>query len=374
MSLRLRGVRTSLFFLAILLAGAAVLVRASAAPAAQAESCVYDAGTKAVTATIAGGSQATLVVSGGQLLFGIVAAPCGAATTTNTNSITITGEAGSDETLILDHRGGFFGPGAAPESNLQEIEIATALGDATDTVVVYGTEGPDRMAAGQNGFATSSDGDLDITFSPSAFKLEVHLLGGDDYFNGRGESGAGLHFLGPIVITGGEGNESLLRGSSEPDSIEGGPGNDELRGQEANDVLYGGAGDDVLAGGGEDDTLIGGPGIDNFLGSDGADSIFAHDDERDLSINGGPGFDIARVDVLDPTPVATEIVIRPSESCEFDGVSHALALTMTPTSTATLVLHGDEIWFGEVPKQCGSATTTNTDRSRSLAPSGRARR
>ena len=338
MTLRLRGMRASLFFLAILLAGAAVLVRAAAAPAAQAESCLYDAGTKAVTATVASGSQATLVVSGGQLLFGAVPAPCGAATTTNTDSITITGEAGSNETLTLDHRGGFFGPGAASESNLPEIEIATALGDATDRVIVYGTEGPDHFAAGQNGFATSGDGDLDITFSPSAFKLEVHLLGGDDYFNGRGESGAGLHFLGPIVLTGGEGNESLLRGSSDPDSIDGGAGNDELRGQEANDVLNGGPGDDMLAGGGEDDTLIGGPGIDTFLGSDGADSIFAHDDERDLSINGGPGFDTARVDVLDPTPVATEIVIRPSESCSFDGVSHTLALTMTPTSTATLVV------------------------------------
>ena len=191
--------------MSLVLAGAAVLVRAAAAPAAQAESCVYDAGTKAVTATIAGGSQATLVVSGGQLLFGAVPAPCGAATTTNTDSITITGEAGSNETLILDHRGGFFGPGAAAESNLPEIEIATALGDATDRVVVYGTEGPDHFAAGQNGFATSGDGDLDITFSPSAFKLDVHLLGGDDYFNGRGESGAGLHFLGPIVVTGGDG-------------------------------------------------------------------------------------------------------------------------------------------------------------------------
>jgi Ca2+-binding RTX toxin-like protein len=361
MTLRLRGVRAPLFLLAILLACVAVLVRAAAAPAAQAESCLYDAGTKAVTAAVASGSHATLVVSGGQLLFGAVPAPCGAATTTNTNSISIAGEAGSNETLILDHRGGFFGPGAAIESNLPEIEIATALGDSTDRVVVYGTEGPDHMAAGQNGFATSADGDVDITFSPSAFSLEVHLLGADDYFNGRGESGAGLHFLGPIVLTGGEGSESLLRGSSEPDSIEGGPGNDELRGQEGNDILDGGPGNDILAGGSENDQLIGGPGIDDILGSDGADLIFAHDDEPDFRVNGGPGFDTARVDVLDPQPVATEIVIRPSESCEYDGVTHALALTMTPASTATLIVVGDAIWFGEVPAPCGSATTTNTD-------------
>ena len=184
--------------------------------------------TRAVTASITVGSSAVLDVAGGQIRFGAVPAPCGGATTTNTDSISITGSAGTIETLTLDQRGGFFGPGATVETNTPEIEIATALGDATDRVVVYGDDGADYMAAGQNGIATSGDGDVDITFAPSAFQLEVHLLGGDDYFNGRGEGGAGLHFLGPIVLTGGPGNESLLRGSSEPDSIDGGPGNDEL--------------------------------------------------------------------------------------------------------------------------------------------------
>lgn len=328
---------------------------------AHAESCTYDPGTKAVTASITAGSGATLVVALGELRFGAVPASCGGATTTNTDSITITGGAGTTETLVLDHRGGVFGPGATAESNTPEIEIAAALGDAADRVVVYGTEGPDYFAAGQNGFATSDDGDVDITFSPAAFQLEVHLLGGDDYFNGRGESGAGLHFLGPIVLTGGPGNESLLRGSSEPDTIDGGAGNDVLRGQEGNDTLDGGEGDDSLGGGGDDDILIGGPGVDEFTGSSGDDTIFADDGEADSSINGGPGIDTAHVDVLDPQPVATETVIRPSESCNFDGVSNALTLTMTPQSTATLVVVEDAIWFGEVPEPCGSATTTNTD-------------
>ena len=149
---------------------------------------------------------------------------CGAATTTNTNSISIAGSVTTNETLTLDRRGGDFAPGATGEPNIPEIEISTTLGDATDTVVVYGTEGNDFMAAGQFGFIWTQDGDVDITFSPSALRLEVHILGGDDYFNGRGEGGAGLHFLGPITATGGEGNESLLRGSSEPDVLDGGPG------------------------------------------------------------------------------------------------------------------------------------------------------
>ena len=344
------------------LIAAGVGVAALALPGlARAESCAYNPVTRAVSASITPGGSAVLDVAGDQVRFGAVPAPCGGATTTNTDSISVAGSAGATEQLTLDQRGGFFGPGATAESNTPEIEIATSLGDANDRVVVYGTEGPDYMAAGQNGFATSSDGDVDITFSPSAFSLEVHLLGGDDYFNGRGESGAGLHFLGPIVVTGGPGNESLLRGSSEPDSIDGGPGNDELRGEQATDMLDGGEGNDILAAGDGNDVLLGGPGLDTFTGSGGDDTILADDEEADPSINGGPGFDTAHVDVLDPTPVATEIVIRPAESCSFDGTTRALSLTMTPASTATLVLVNGEIWWGEVPQPCGNATATNTD-------------
>lgn len=344
------------------LAIAAVGVTALALPGiARAESCAYNPVTRTVSASITAGGSAVLDVAGGQIRFGAVPAPCGGATTTNTDSISIAGSAGTTEQLTLDQREGFFGPGATGEANTPEIEIATSLGDATDRVVVYGTEGSDHMAAGQNGMATSSDGDVDVTFAPSAFQLEVHVLGGDDYFNGRGEGGAGLHFLGPIVLTGGEGNESLLRGSSEPDSIDGGAGSDELRGQEGNDILFGGDGDDVLASGSENDMLSGGAGLDRLIASGGNDTTFADDGEADLEINGGPGFDTAHLDVIDPVPVATEIVIRPSESCTYDGATRALSLTMTPASTATLVLVNGEIWWGEMPQACGTATATNTD-------------
>jgi Ca2+-binding RTX toxin-like protein len=331
------------------------------AVAAGAESCVYDASTKTVTAAMLDGSQATLVVSGLQIWFGAAPAPCGAATTTNTDSVSIAGGVGTTETLIVDHRGGVFGPGAAAESNFPEIEIATTLGDATDKVIVYGTEGADYYAAGQNGFALNSDGDVDLTFAPGAFPLEVNLLGGDDYFNGRGESGAGLHFLGPIVARGGAGNESLIRGSSEPDLLEGGDGNDILRGQEANDKLDGGLGDDSLGGGSEDDELIGGPGVDEFLGSGENDTMYAHDGTVDLTINGGPGNDTAQIDAADPAPLATETVIRPAESCDFDGIAHSLSLTQTPGSTSTLRVVNGGIWFGEILAPCGAATTTNVD-------------
>ena len=341
---------------------AAVAAAALALPGiARAESCTYDPVSRTLSASVTAGGSATLVVVGAELHFGAVPASCGGATTTNTDSIVIVGNAGTTEQLTLDQRGGVFGPGATPEGNVPEIEIATSLGDAADRVVVFGTEAPDRLAAGQNGMATSSDGDVDITFSPSAFQLEVHLLGGDDYFNGRGEGGAGLHFLGPITVTGGPGNESLLRGSSEPDSVDGGPGNDELRGEGLADVLDGGEGDDLLAAGDGSDVLTGGPGRDRLVGSGGDDTTFARDGEADVEINGGPGVDTAHLDAIDPTPLATETVVRPAESCAYDGLSRALTLTMTPGSTATLVLVSGQIWWGEVPRQCGAATSTNTD-------------
>jgi hypothetical protein len=354
---RFGGKRTYLWAAAILLAAG---VAVGPAPAAAVESCVYDAVSKTATAAIADGSTATLVVSGGAIHFGTTPTACGAATTANTDSISIAGNAGTNETLILDHRGGVFGPGATAESNIPEIEIATSLGDASDRVVVYGTNGPDYFAAGQNGFARNSDGDLDVTFAPAAFMLEVHVLDGDDYFNGRGEGGAGLHFLGPIVTSGGEGND-FLRGSSDPDALDGGPGNDELRGQELADVMDGGPGVDLIGGGDGNDTMTGGPGADRFLGSAGNDVMFARDGEIDTEINGGQDSDLAHIDAADPAPLATETSIRPSESCNFNGISRSLTLEMTPGSAATLVVVGGAIHWGTIPQACGAATTTNVD-------------
>jgi Ca2+-binding RTX toxin-like protein len=336
---------------------------AAAAP----EDCSYDAGTKAVTATVASGGQATLVVVGGALHFGATPAPCGAATTTNTDSITINGAAGSDEILTLDHRGGVFGPGFTSEVNVRESEGATALGDATDRVIVYATEGNDFMAAGQNGLALNTDGDLDVSFVPNTFKLEMHMLGGDDFYNGRGQGGAGLKFLGPMVVTGGEGNESLLRGGGAADIIDGGPGNDNIESQEGADIVDGGPGDDIIAGGDHNDILTGGPGADSFSASGGDDIIYAEDDEADTLINGGSEVDTAYFDEnLDPNPVAVENKIGdggppppPPAGCVFDAGAKAVSATIDSGTSATLEVVGGAIWFdGAV---CGAATTTNTD-------------
>jgi len=347
---------------------------------ARAESCVYNPGTASVSASITPGGSATLDVVGGVIRFGAVPAPCGGATATNTDSISIAGSVGTTERLTLDQRTGLIGPGATAEFNTPEIEIATSLGDAADTVVVYMTEGDDIVAPGQLGLALNSDGDVDVTFSPTAFNMEIYALGGDDYINGRGQGGAGLHFLGPLVIDGGPGNESLVRGSSEPDVLFGGPGNDRIDAQEGHDVVDGGTGNDVISSGSGDDTLTGGAGSDSFAASNGNDVIFAEDGEADGPINGGPGTDTAYYDVgLDATPVAVESATGtppppppppPAGACAYDAATRSVTAQMAAGTQAVLRVSGTQIQFGPTPAACGDATTANTDTISIVIPSG----
>ena len=355
---------------AVSVVAAGLLTAVLVGPAsAAAESCSYNAVTKAVTATIASGGQASLVVVGGALHFGASPTACGAATTTNTDSISINGAAGSNETLTLDHRGGAFGPGAASESNIPEIEIAASLGDTTDRVVVYATEGDDYMAAGQLGLALNTDGDVDATFSPSAFLLELNMLGGADHFNGRGEGGAGLHFLGDITIFGGEGNDPYLRGSDATDVIDGGPGNDILLGEIGNDTMTAGSGNDSLTGGDGTDLMTGGAGIDSFVAGEGDDTIYAEDDEADTQLNGGQGVDTAYYDEqLDAEPLSVENKFGdggppppPPGPCTYDAALKSVSATIAPGAQATLIVASGAIHFGAAPVACGAATTTNTN-------------
>lgn len=337
---------------------------------ARAESCVYDPETASVSASITPGGSAVVDVVGGVIRFGAVPTPCGLATTTNTDSISIAGSTGTTERLTLDHRTGVFGPGATAESNIPEIEIDSVLGDATDTIVLYLTEGDDVVAAGQNGLSLNSDGDLDVTVSPGAFPLEFYALGGNDVVNARGSGGAGLAFLGPVVIEGGAGDD-LLRGAWEDDVITGGTGNDRLEGHHRDDVIDGEEGDDDIAAGDGNDSVTGGPGSDVFALSGGDDVVFADDGEADGQISGGAGNDTAYYDGgLDPTPIAVENHFPttpppppppPAGACTYDAGSKAVTAQMEAGATGTLrVVGAGEIHFGD-GGACGAATTANTD-------------
>lgn len=338
---------------------------------AHAESCTYNPATASVSASITPGGSAVVDVVGGVIRFGAVPTSCGAATTTNTDSISIAGNAGTTERLTLDQRTGLLAPGATPEFNLPEIEIATTLGDATDTIVLYLTEGDDVVAQGQNGLAMNADGDVDVTVSPGAFPIEVYALGGNDVVNARGSNGAGLAFLGPVVLDGGEGDD-LLRGASGADVVTGGPGNDRVEGHDKADLIEGGPGDDDLRAGDGDDTLVGGAGKDSYAASGGNDVIHADDGEADGPINGGSEIDTAYYDAgLDPTPLAVENRIAvtpppppppPAGACAYDAAAKAVTAQMAAGSQGTLrVVGAGEIHFGAVPEPCGAATTANTN-------------
>jgi Ca2+-binding RTX toxin-like protein len=272
----------------IVLTGAIFLVMAVFPALAAAESCAYNAGTKAVTATIDPGGDATLVVVGGALHFGATPSECGAATTTNTDSIAITGGAGTLESLTLDESGGAFGPGAATETNFPEIEMTVGLGDAGDELLVIGTSGNDNMAMGASGFSFNSDGDVDITFSPLPGHVEVR----GNFLTGRGGWGAGLAYAGNVTLVGGDlGDE--LNGGNGNDELVGGAGNDVINGNAGDDRLEGGGANDKLSGGEGKDFMVGGPGADTFTGGFGNDLLVAHDGQADTSINGGGDTDIA---------------------------------------------------------------------------------
>jgi Ca2+-binding RTX toxin-like protein len=333
---------------------------------ARAESCVYDESTKAVMADITPGSSATLTVVGGELWFGFSPLPCGGATTTNTNSISIAGAAGSAERLVLDQAGGAFVPGAAIESNLPEIEIAADLGDATDRLVIIGTEAADRVAAGQGGIALNTDGDADVTIVPTALELEVHGLGGADTLVGRG---FGAEYLAALWLHGGDGNDTLT-GSVANDELNGGPGDDTVDGQAGDDVVDGGDGVDTVKGGAGNDTLTGGLGSDTLTAAEGDDLIFAEDGVADVFINGGPGLDTAHYDLgLDPNPSAVETKLatppppQPAGSCVYNAVTKSVSAQMAPGGAPqTIKLVAGTIQFGgSTLAPCGAATSTNTD-------------
>lgn len=349
--------------------GAAVAVSVATAADAAASSCVYDAGAKSMSVGMDPGGVTTLAVSGGSLL--VDGAPCLGATTTNTDSIAIAGYVGSAERLVLDQRGGLFGPGATPESNIPEIEMVANLGDATDTVVVYGTEARDELSAGENGIALFADGDVDVQVLPNAFKLEVHLLGGDDFFNGRGQFGAGLAFKGTILATGGEGND-YIRTSVKDDVIDAGPGNDDIEGNFGNDQIFAGPGNDLVNGGSDNDTIDLGAGADSVIAGSGNDVVMADDGEADLSLVGGSGVDRLVYDCpADPGPSQFETATcggappppPPSTGdCAYDPAAKLLTVTVGAGGSATLGVAGGNVTFTNGTAQdCGGATVANVD-------------
>ncbi|SFP92571.1 peroxidase family protein, partial [Pseudomonas borbori] len=101
-----------------------------------------------------------------------------------------------------------------------------------------------------------------------------------------------------VVLGGTEGNDTLIAGDSDDDTLWGDGGDDYLEGGYGNDNLRGGAGDDILTDiGGDDnlqgsegnDVILGGNGLNLVLGGFGQDFIFTGSDASEAF--GGPGND-----------------------------------------------------------------------------------
>jgi Ca2+-binding RTX toxin-like protein len=253
--------------------------------------------------------EATLAVVAGEIRFGASPVACDEATTINTDTITVTGAAGTVETLVVDQSAGALAPGASEEGNIPEIEIAVNLGDTADKAVFVGTDGDDTLVAGANGVSLNPDGDLDVTFAPLPASLELRGGGGVNVLTGRGGAGAGLAYTGALTLIGGDLGDELDGGNGD-DVIVGGAGDDTVMGFAGDDSVSGGGGDDKLVGSDGNDTIVGGAGADSMNGGFGNDVLEADDDEADAQIHGGPGADTAYVDAgVDPATIAVETVV-----------------------------------------------------------------
>jgi len=104
-------------------------------------------------------------------------------------------------------------------------------------------------------------------------------LGAQDRINGNG---------GNDFISGGEGDD-IIDGGSGADRLYGGNGQDQLTGGTGNDILEGGGGDDTCRGGDNDDVLRGGAGQDKLFGDNGNDQLFG--EANDDRLEGGAGND-----------------------------------------------------------------------------------
>ena len=219
---------------------------------------------------------------------------------------------------------------ARPGGNLPEIEIATALGDAADRVVVYGTEGADhsppaRTASRRAPTATSTSPSRPAP-SSSRCTCSAATTTSTAAASGRGA---------PLPRA----DHRHRRRRATSRCCEGAPSPTRSTAGRATMSSAAEAGRRARrrrrrrpprAAAASDDRSPAGPAWTASSGPTGTTRCSRATTSATARVNGGPGVDTAHLDVLDPAPVATETVVRPAESCEYDGATRALTLTMTP--------------------------------------------
>src|SRR5262249_5690226 len=93
----------------------------------------------------------------------------------------------------------------------------------------------------------------------------IHFIGDDNFFGNT------------IVLGGTDGDDRLQAGQADDDTVWGDGGNDWIDGGNGNDFLYGGEGDDTIVDSAGDDTIHGDAGNDTVHAGIGDDIVFGGD-------------------------------------------------------------------------------------------------
>ena len=304
------------------------------AAATSTSTCTYTSAARTVAVTLAS-FRGTLIRAGNAIDFD--GAPCGSATVSNTDRITVTATVLGE--MIIDLRGGPFVNPNLPG----EIPMSVDLGPTPGDLTIVGSAGADSIRFGTGGINldAGSHGGVDVTVV-SVQRFAVSAGGGDDVVSAAGGDGTGAELPGtiPISMDGGPGNDTLVGGAA--GDLIGGPGDDTLdgRGGQATadysrdtspvtvDLATGAAtdgsgGHDTLTGienaaGDAGATLIG-DGNANVLTGDGATSTLAGagDDvvQGDAgAVDGGAGTDTYRC-MTDSDSITVDLATGTTDGC-----------------------------------------------------------
>jgi Ca2+-binding RTX toxin-like protein len=280
------------------LAIAAVLLAPAALPSASNASvtCTYDPISGKVALTVTGMSIAwitrdpdlkigyeTQQPDPGNLIQPIT--PCGAATISNTTSITLSGDAG------LDESNGYLAPQAIP---VEPISITT---DAF-IILVYGSPWRDAITIGDHSIRLVAGHTADIQQTDTTHALSGYINTGRSPDTITQTSAPSVY--GHWTVDGGSQGDTITMTDSS--QIQGGDGADRIYpGCEDGTRVYGGNGADTIM---IQPDCAGNVWID---GNGGNDTIYARDLAEDF-IDGGRGFNVAQVDDLDSTKNISEFL------------------------------------------------------------------
>ena len=210
----------------------------------------------------------------------------------------IYGDAGNDKIFILDS---FYSRDVHGGDGDDEITAPATGYYPTNTIVLYGDAGNDRLTGGtaNDSFDGGTGNDVIVgggeTISGIGFDGDRAIYSGNiaDYAVSR-DSATGIVTVVDLRAGSPDGTDTLdgieilsfANGSYLIDIVlaglatgeanfEGGDGADIFRGSEAANIADGKGGDDILQGNGGDDILAGGNGIDRIEGGDGNDRLHA---------------------------------------------------------------------------------------------------